>query len=179
MRQSKRGELAVLTQGPQRSLVLGIVAVFTARRFRWRRDFSNKRILRQPYRVRSWAIPSIEHHTARLRPAGVSFAANDKSFKANKRLPLAALFGDKDTLIINFWATWCAPCLDELPSLEQLNRRLGTSAKTPRLITISVDEKTAPIRSALQNDRISGRAFLVLHDPDGGFARELGTTRFS
>ena len=29
------------------------------------------------------------------------------------------------TLLINFWATWCAPCREEMPALERLHRTLG------------------------------------------------------
>lgn len=40
-------------------------------------------------------------------------------------------------LIINFWATWCAPCRSEMQSLEQLSRRLV--ADDVRVIGVTVD----------------------------------------
>ena len=40
-------------------------------------------------------------------------------------------------LIINFWATWCVPCRDEMNSLERLSHRLPADAA--RLIGVSVD----------------------------------------
>ena len=39
-------------------------------------------------------------------------------------------------LLVNLWATWCAPCLKEMPSLERLQDRLG---ETIRVIAISQD----------------------------------------
>jgi thiol-disulfide isomerase/thioredoxin len=47
----------------------------------------------------------------------------------------AALLGTP--LIINFWATWCEPCRDEMPSLERLSHRLA--AHGVRVIGITVD----------------------------------------
>jgi len=40
-------------------------------------------------------------------------------------------------LIINFWATWCAPCRREMPSLERLSHRLA--GRRVRVIGVSVD----------------------------------------
>lgn len=40
-------------------------------------------------------------------------------------------------LVVNFWATWCAPCRKEMPELVALAKRLGPNTK---LILISADE---------------------------------------
>lgn len=54
----------------------------------------------------------------------------------NHRLNLASI---KDKLIIvHFWATWCAPCRKEMPSLERLSQKLDPNKFA--LIGISVDE---------------------------------------
>ena len=45
-----------------------------------------------------------------------------------------------DTLyVINFWATWCAPCVEELPHFEQLNKEF--SSKKVKVILVSMDFK--------------------------------------
>jgi thiol-disulfide isomerase/thioredoxin len=54
----------------------------------------------------------------------------------------------KDTLyVINFWATWCAPCVKEIPNFE----KLGTTYKnTPtKVILVSLDFKSK-LKSAVQ-----------------------------
>jgi len=48
---------------------------------------------------------------------------------------------DKDaTLVINFWATWCKPCVEELPIFEELNRMYDD--QDLKIILVSLDFKS-------------------------------------
>jgi thiol-disulfide isomerase/thioredoxin len=55
---------------------------------------------------------------------------------AGHKQGLASLRGS--ITVISFWATWCAPCRQELPLLSSLSRRYGKSGV--RFVAISVDE---------------------------------------
>lgn len=47
--------------------------------------------------------------------------------------------GGDTTYIINFWATWCAPCVRELPQFEELNEKYGS--QRIKVILVSLDLK--------------------------------------
>jgi thiol-disulfide isomerase/thioredoxin len=69
-------------------------------------------------------------------------------------------------VLINFWATWCAPCREEMPSLDRLQKRL---AKRPFvLLTVDVGEDEARVQRFLDS---LGLRFGVLYDRDGATAR--------
>lgn len=56
-------------------------------------------------------------------------------------------------VVVSFWASWCAPCLDEMAVLEDLQRRIGRE----RLAVVGVNwhEDLFPYRAALQKlDRV-------------------------
>jgi thiol-disulfide isomerase/thioredoxin len=44
---------------------------------------------------------------------------------------------DSTTFVINFWATWCAPCVKELPYFEELNKT--AAGNNIRVILVSLD----------------------------------------
>jgi thiol-disulfide isomerase/thioredoxin len=87
--------------------------------------------------------------------------------------------GHPGGLIINFWATWCPPCVEELPSLELLDRQLrGRAAPTlPAIITISVDQSPKDVFDFYRTLDFKP-ALPVLFDKDGELARSVGTVQF-
>lgn len=65
-------------------------------------------------------------------------------------------------VLLNFWATWCPPCVEEIPSLGRLNQRLAD--RPFRVISVDVGQEEAEVRRFLQE---VPAAFPVLLDPQG------------
>lgn len=74
-------------------------------------------------------------------------------------------------VLVNFWASWCVPCREEAPALEEFQRRHGSA----RFTVLGIDSRD------LSGD---GRAFVrrfgltypQLRDGDGATAHDFGTT---
>ena len=84
----------------------------------------------------------------------------------------------KSGLIVNFWATWCPPCLEELPSLNRFDQQLRAQGRElPLVVTISVDDTPKEVQTLLASLPYRP-GFLVLHDPRGELAISLGSRRY-
>jgi peroxiredoxin len=68
-------------------------------------------------------------------------------------------------VVLNFWATWCPPCVEEMPSLERLHRALGPEGLA--VVTVSADEDEAALRAFVTR---RGLTLPVLADPGGRVA---------
>ena len=69
--------------------------------------------------------------------------------------------------IINFWATWCPPCVEEIPSLNRLKKKM---AGLPfELISINYAEDKKTILDFMKKVKVD---FPVLLDQDGAFAKK-------
>jgi thiol-disulfide isomerase/thioredoxin len=70
------------------------------------------------------------------------------------------------TYVVNFWATWCKPCVKELPNFEQLNENYKD--KKVKVILVSLDfykNYQTSLLPFIKNRRIKSEVIL-LHDPD-------------
>ena len=81
-------------------------------------------------------------------------------------------FGGK-VLVLNFWATWCAPCIEELPSLDQFQREFAKSGVV--VLGVSVDKDEKAYKRFLSRVNV---AFLTARDPDNKINAEYGTFKF-
>lgn len=81
-------------------------------------------------------------------------------------------FGGK-VLVVNFWATWCPPCIDELPSLQNLAKELGPKGVV--VLGVSVDKNEATYKRFLEQARIS---FETSRDPEAFISADYGTFKY-
>jgi thiol-disulfide isomerase/thioredoxin len=72
-------------------------------------------------------------------------------------------------VIVNFWATWCVPCKDELPSLQRLRDKLA--ARPVEVLTVNYGEMAERVRPFVEKE---GLALRVLLDPQKDAGREWG-----
>jgi peroxiredoxin len=70
--------------------------------------------------------------------------------------------------VVTFWATWCAPCREELPNLEKLQRYLGKEKIA--VLAISFKDTPETIRRLRSNAKKAGWNINMLLDPDGRIA---------
>lgn len=80
---------------------------------------------------------------------------------------------DEEVIVVNFWATWCGPCRQEIPDLAAVDR------SDKNVVVIGVSEDDALGLDALANaSRRLGITYPVLHDRTGQAARAWGVTGF-
>jgi peroxiredoxin len=81
-------------------------------------------------------------------------------------------FGGK-VLLLNFWATWCAPCVQEIPSLNTLATQLGPKGLV--ILGVSVDKDETIYHNFLTRSPL---AYLTARDPDEKINLKYGTIQY-
>ncbi|MCZ2078363.1 MAG: TlpA family protein disulfide reductase [Bryobacterales bacterium] len=76
-------------------------------------------------------------------------------------------------LVLNFWATWCPPCVQEMPSLDEFQKRLGGSGVV--VLGVSVDKDANLYRDFLSRAKVS---FLTARDPEAKISSDYGTYKY-
>ncbi len=67
----------------------------------------------------------------------------------------------KDVVVVNFFATWCAPCMAELPALQALHEKYGESGVRFVLVSIDDAKDAAKVKPIVKEQKIG---FPVLLD---------------
>jgi len=81
-------------------------------------------------------------------------------------------FGGK-LLVLNFWATWCPPCVEEMPSLNEFSRQLAASGVV--VLAVSVDRDEAKYKRFIER---FGLEFELARDSEAAISASYGTTKY-
>jgi peroxiredoxin len=107
------------------------------------------------------------------RPLKVGEVAPDFTVQTldGKNLSLAQFKGK--FVLLDFWATWCAPCVAEVPNLQAAHKAFGADTRLD-MVSLSLDEKPADAASFVKSQKLHWRQAHI--GPDSPVATDYGAT---
>jgi thiol-disulfide isomerase/thioredoxin len=119
------------------------------------------------------SIESVDDVPARLRGNPIGQIAPPFSLQdvAGNEVSLDALRGHP--LLINFWATWCGPCREEMPTIEAVYQQYEDDG----LVVLAIDVQENPEVASVFAGWL-GVSFTILDDGTGDVARRYRVTAF-
>lgn len=81
--------------------------------------------------------------------------------------------GSHRVTLVNFWATWCPPCVEEAPSLEKFARQMQPLGV--RVVGVSVDQNLPDLQKFISSYHLT---YPILRDPNQSLAGRFGTHMF-
>jgi thiol-disulfide isomerase/thioredoxin len=111
--------------------------------------------------------PAVDARTANLGKLGLSVFPEPQTIPnfslktpEGKTVSVADFKGKH--VFLNFWATWCPPCREEMPSMEELHAKFGKQAFS--ILAVSVREDPNTVANFLKTNKYT---FPIALDPDG------------
>ncbi|MBZ5597943.1 MAG: TlpA family protein disulfide reductase [Acidobacteriia bacterium] len=106
------------------------------------------------------------------RPPRIGTTPPDFSVQdSDRRITLNELHGK--VVVLNFWATWCPPCVEEMPSLVQMQQRLKDKGITVLAVSVDVDEDA--YHKFLKDYKVN---LLTVRDPSHKSSDLYGTFKY-
>jgi len=109
-------------------------------------------------------------YTPRIAEIGIEVPDFELTGADNSRTRLSDMNGS--VVFVNFWATWCASCLDELPSIERLYRSFAGDSRF-RVVTILYKDNVDTASGFMKKNSLS---FPVYLNQDESAAKTFGIT---
>jgi thiol-disulfide isomerase/thioredoxin len=105
-----------------------------------------------------------------VEPAAVSYSAPELELRTLDHLPISIEAYRGRTVLLNAWATWCPPCLAELPDLEAFYQEHRDEDFV--LIGVNIGESLNVVERFIEQNPLS---YPILLDPDEQTLRALNT----
>lgn len=113
----------------------------------------------------------------------IAYSLRDTSAKEGAPAPAFSITTDQGTkvsqssfggklLVLNFWATWCPPCIQEIPSLNAFQKTFADKGVV--VVAVSIDKNPAKYRAFLDRIHVS---FQTARDPNADISTEYGTVQ--
>lgn len=116
------------------------------------------------------ALAWIVYTSTRERVIEVGDAAPDFSITTDRGLKVTPTsFGGK-VLVLNFWATWCSPCVEEVPSLNEFQAAVASSGVV--VVGVSIDKNPALYDKFVKRFNVK---FQTARDPEADISASYGT----
>jgi len=106
------------------------------------------------------------------RPPRIGAPAPDFTVKDSDRTVTLSQFKGQ-VVVLNFWATWCPPCIEEMPSLVRMQQFMKAKGVTVLAVSIDVDESN--YRRFLRDHNVT---LLSVRDPDQKSSSLYGTSKY-
>jgi len=106
------------------------------------------------------------------RPPRIGHAAPDFTVQDTDRKVTLSQFRGQ-IVVLNFWATWCPPCVEEMPSLVRMQQRMKNKGVT--VLAVSVDADEAAYRKFIKDHGVD---LLTVRDPEQKSNNLYGTVKF-
>jgi len=106
------------------------------------------------------------------RPPRIGTVAPDFTVKDSDRMVTLGQFKGQ-VVVLNFWATWCPPCIEEMPSLVRMQQHM--QAKGVTVLAVSVDADESSYKRFLRDHGVN---LLTVRDPDQKSNSLYGTSKF-
>ncbi len=122
--------------------------------------------------VLSWLLGAVAQAGAAASSNGFT-AGQETAFHDVDGRPRTLGEFDGKVLLINFWTSWCPPCIREMPALRRLRRSLSNEPFA--LLAVNVAEGRGIVQrfAVLEEDGIQ-----LLRDVDGNIARQWGVAAY-
>jgi peroxiredoxin len=107
------------------------------------------------------------------RPVDIGETAPEFTLPALTQGSLSLRDFRRHVVVLNFWATWCPPCVEETPGLEQFAEKMRAQGVT--VIGVSVDQDAGAVQTFAAQQHLS---FPIARDSDRSIASRYGTFQF-